>query len=381
MLRQIGNVQLMQKINRLKILNYIREKDIAFRPQIAKDTGLSLASVTNIVSYLMSKNIIESDSGFVKSTAGRRADVLRFNTSAYNLVCVLVEHKTLTVSFCDLAGNTLEKSHSYLGDCSGSDLIAKIAGAVSEIIEKHDKSKILAVGIALSALVLQEEIYSAPLNLHIPLFKESLSEEIGLPVFVENITNTKAVWQFKGKNKTSENVVFLDMDEGIGAVQFTGGNINRSAVGEIGHTTVDAEGERCVCGNHGCLETICSYEKVLYLAKEYGFESVSSALLNADEKNKEKIFGRFEKYLGIGISNLITVFNPSQLCINCGPFKDSGETLQRAVEQMKSRTHKIFTKKLKIQYVNFTTDEIIKGVALYMCDVIFSLDFEKGFID
>lgn len=381
MLKQIGNVQLMQKINRLKILNYIREKDMAFRPQIAKDTGLSLASVTNMVSYLMSKNIIESDSGFVKSTAGRRADVLRFNTSAYNLICVLVEHKTLTVAFCDLAGNTLEKSHSYLGDCSGGEFIAKIAGAVAEIIEKHDKSKILAVGIALSALVLQEEIYSAPLNLHIPLFKESLSEEIGLPVFVENITNTKAVWQFKGKNKTSENVVFLDMDEGIGAVQFTLGNINRSAVGEIGHTTVDAEGERCVCGNCGCLETICSYEKVLHLSKEYGFESVASALLNADEKTKEKIFGRFEKYLGIGISNLITVFNPSQLCINCGPFKDSGETLRKAVEQMKSRTHKIFTKKLKIQYVNFTTDEIIKGVALYMCDVIFSLDFEKGFIE
>lgn len=381
MLKQVGNVQLMQKINRLKVLNYIREKDMAFRPQIAMDTGLSLASVTNIVSYLMEKDIIESDSGFVKNRAGRRADVLRFKKSAYNLVCVSVEHKTLTVAFCDLSGKVMEKSHKTIGSYTGDGLISEIVDKVVEMTKKHGREKILAVGIALSALVLQKEIYSAPLNLHIPLFKEHLMEKIGLPVFVENITNTKAVWQFKGKDKTEGNVLFLDLDEGIGAVQFTDGSINRSAVGEIGHTTVDANGERCVCGNYGCLETICSYEKVLSLSKENGFESVLEAINCPDNKIKEKIFSRFEKYLGIGISNLITIFNPELLCINYGSFKGCEKTLEKAVDEMKGRTHKIFTNNLKIKYVNVECDEITKGMALYMCDAIFSLDFEKSFID
>ncbi len=381
MLNKIGNVQLMQKINRLKVLNYIREKDMAFRPQIAKETGLSTASVTNIVSYLMSKNIIESGSGFAKNKAGRRADVIKFNASAYNLICISVEHKNLMAAFCDLSGKILEKEKVEIGAESGEELILSIAVIVAEMIKNHKNNEILAVGIALSALVLRKEIYSAPLNLHIPLFKESLSEKIGLPVFVENITTTKAVWQFKNNENADSNVVFLDLVEGIGSVQFTGGAINRSAVGEIGHTTVDANGEKCVCGNTGCLETICSYEKLSLLSEQFGFKSMEDALLNADKETKEKIFGKYEKYLGIGISNLITIFNPDKLCINCEYFKDNTKVLENAVYEMKRRTHKIFTGSLEVEYVNIAPEEIMNGIALYMCDMIFSLDFEKGFID
>lgn len=378
MINRVGNVQLMQKINRLKILNYIRENKIAFRPEIAKKTGLSLSSVTNIVTYLMSKDIIESDSGLIKNTVGRRADVLRFNFSAYNLVCVLVEHGALTVAFCDLSGEVIEKSVQKIKSETGEQLIENIVSNVKKMLGKYQEKKVLAVGIALSALVLKEEIYSAPLNLHMPLFRESLEEKIGVSVFVENITNTKAVWQFKGKEKVFDNVLFMDLDEGIGAVQFTDGSINRSAVGEIGHTTVEADGEACVCGNKGCLETICSYEKVLESCKKHGFSCVSDAETKGDKK---EIFGRFIKYLGIGISNLVTIFNPQLIVINYGSFKKCPSILEMAVEEMRRRTHSIFTNKLVVKYADFTTDEIICGVALYMCDVIFSLDFEKGFIE
>lgn len=381
MIKQVGNVQLMQKMNRLKVLNYIREKGVAFRPEIAKATGLSLSSVTNVVSYLITKNIIESDSGFIKSTVGRRADVLKFSTFAYNLVCVLVEHGTMSVSFCDLAGNVIEKSVKDAGAASGEELVEDIVEGVNEMIEKHRDNKILAVGIALSALVLKDEIYSAPLNLHIPLFKENLSEKIGLPVFVENITNAKAVWQFKGKEKTEGNVLFLDLDEGIGAVQLINGNINRSAAGEIGHTCVEAEGEKCVCGNFGCLETISSYDKILNLAKEHGFENVSEAEKSADATLRNNVFAKCIKYLGIGISNLVTLFNPDQICINYGSFKNCPKVIDSAVGEMFGRTYEIFTKNLSIKYVDITSDEVIKGVTLYMCDIIFSLDFEHGIIE
>jgi len=378
MINRVGNVQLMQKINRLKILNYIREKKNAVRPEIAKETGLSLSSVTNIVTYLMSKDIIESDCGLIKNTVGRRADVLRFNFSAYNLICVLVEHGDLTVTFCDLSGDVIEKSVKKIKSENGEELIENIVRDVKKMLAKYNEKRVLAVGIALSALVLENEIYSAPLNLHMPLFRENLEEKIGVSVFVENITNTKAVWQFKSKDKCTDNVLFVDLDEGIGAVQFTDGSINRSAVGEIGHTTVEADGERCVCGNYGCLETICSYDKLLKNCKSAGYHDVSDAENAGDT---EKVFGRFVKYLGIGLSNLITVFNPRLIVINYGAFKKCPSVLKLAVEEMKKRTHRIFTDHLDVKYADFTNDEIIRGVALYMCDVIFSLDFEKGFIE
>ncbi|MBQ9997673.1 MAG: MarR family transcriptional regulator, partial [Clostridia bacterium] len=58
MQKQVGNVWLMQKINRLKVLNYIRKNPDISRPMLAKATGLSLSSITNIVVYLMEKRLV-----------------------------------------------------------------------------------------------------------------------------------------------------------------------------------------------------------------------------------------------------------------------------------------------------------------------------------
>ena len=108
---KIGNVRLMQKINRLKILNFIREQNTALRPEISSQTGLSLSSVTNIVTYLMKKNFVVSDGSVVEGRVGRRADLLRFRNDAYNFICVLIEKHGFTVAFTDLKGNILRRKY------------------------------------------------------------------------------------------------------------------------------------------------------------------------------------------------------------------------------------------------------------------------------
>ena len=55
---QVGNVHLMQKLNRLKVLSCIRKNPYVVRPAVAEQTGLSLASITNIVSFLIEKGLV-----------------------------------------------------------------------------------------------------------------------------------------------------------------------------------------------------------------------------------------------------------------------------------------------------------------------------------
>ena len=374
--KRVGNVQLMQKMNRLKILNYLREKKIASRHDISKKTNLSLSSVTNIINYLMGKDIIVSDGVIPEGRVGRKTDLLRFNNTAYNLICVYVSEDGFTVYFTDLSGNVLNKK--VCGQESKESLLDNIMEEVGFLLKKVPASRVLGVSIVISALVLKEDIYSAPLNWHTAINKRELSEKVGKPVFVENISITRAVWELKAKEKQEGKVLFADLADGIGAVSFTGGEINRSVVGEIGHTTVKEDGRECACGNRGCLEAMCSLEN---LSRDCGFDSIEECIEEFETGN-EKVTAEFKKcgeYIGIGLANLVNIFNPDSIYINCGEYPDV--ITDRAIEVVYERANRILTKNLHLYKTNVTKEDTVKGTAAYVCDRIFSLDFEGGIIE
>jgi Fic family protein len=70
MAKQIGNAHLMQKMNRLKVLNFIRKNPGTSRPLIAEQTGLSLSSITNVTSYLLNLGLL-TESGIVNQSRYR----------------------------------------------------------------------------------------------------------------------------------------------------------------------------------------------------------------------------------------------------------------------------------------------------------------------
>ena len=374
--KRVGNVQLMQKMNRLTILNYLRENKVANRHDISKKTNLSLSSVTNIINYLMSKDIIVSDGVLPEDRVGRRTDLLRFNPTAYNLICVRVSYGEFTVYFTDLFGNVLNKKVCSQGN--KDTLLDNIMNEVAFLLTKVPASRVIGVGIVLSALVLKEDIYSAHLNWHMKINKRELSEKIGKPVFVENISITRAVWELKTKAKQDGKVLFADLADGIRAVFFTGGKINKSVVGKIGHTTVKADGRECTCGNHGCLEAMCSLENI---CRDCGFDSFEECL-TAFGRGDESVAREFEKcgeYIGIGLANLVNIFNPDSIHINCGEYPES--IIDRATEVVYERATSILLQNLRFYRINVTQEDAVKGTAAYVCDRIFSLDFDGGIIE
>ncbi len=86
----------------------------------------------------------------------------------------------------------------------------------------------------------------------------TLQQSLGRPVFLENDANAAALaeWRF-GAGRGFDDVVYLTMSTGVGGGLILGGRLHRgifSSAGEIGHTPVEWEGERCACGLRGCLE-------------------------------------------------------------------------------------------------------------------------------
>ncbi|NIR52358.1 ROK family protein, partial [candidate division KSB1 bacterium] len=140
-------------------------------------------------------------------------------------------------------------------------------------------------------------------------------------VIMDNEANSSALaeqWFGKDMVKNKSNIVFIS--EGIG----TGIILNRELIqgsydgaGQLGHMTIDPDGELCICGNHGCWELYTSKEKTVERFRGEDFDGnvngelgkIIALALNGDER-ATKALRETGRYLGIGISNIIKAIDP-----------------------------------------------------------------------
>ncbi len=387
--KQVANVQLMQKMNRLKVLNYVRFHPDCSRPVISKETGLSLASITNITSYLLDIGILTENGTEDVGRVGRKSTLLRFSSDAYNLICVFLSEEHINIYITDLTGNPSKKLKHPTKGLSSDGVIELIKKAITELTEKINKNSVLGIEVAISGLVLENSrfIFSSKLKWKSFDIKSILEDATGIPVFVDNISPVRASCYFNLKsNFKSENMLFADLENGIGAVWFSDGQINTSALGEIGHTTVEKDGEPCFCGNRGCLEAMCSKKRVLAL-----YESASGKRCDSlfeiekayGDGDPSAVFAVEEcaKYLGIGLANLINLFNPSVLVINTGDFTDCPSLFAIAQKELSKRAFPVLIKNLETELVTLNDDATVVGMAYNLCDRLFDINCPNNIIE
>lgn len=389
MSKQVANVQLMQKMNRLKVLEFIRKNSYVSRPFVSKETGLSLASITNIVTYLLEVGLI-SECGTEKvGRVGRKSTLLCFNAKKFSLICINLTEKHIIATFTDLAGKPIEKIRVETVGLSHCAITEEIRKIVQNIRKKYAKSAILGIGIAISGLVLEDSrfILSSHLKWRSFDIKKALEQDLNIPIFVNNISFIKAVWYFsKNPIESFDNPLYIDMEKGIGAVQYQNGSIVRNTLGEIGHTTVDKDGEPCFCGNKGCLEAMCSPNRIISLYEKYSEKKIDSIseidkLYKKEDPYAYRAISECGKYLGIGLANLVNLFNPSTMVINLGDFEGCPSLLIEAECELKKRAYSALTQKLSIKHINETEEDIIYGIAYDLCNKLFDISFPYNIVE
>jgi len=378
--KQVGNVQLMQKINRLKVLNYIRENPSVSRLEITKNTGLSVATLTNITSYLLEKNLLVDDGIEEVNRVGRKTTLLRFNGNGYSLVCISVAENGIYMYHTNLCGTVIKKDFWPVED-RHAEVLCK---CLTEFLQTMDCKHILGIGIFVSGIVLDEgkKVISVSIKWNEYDVIDGLKSITDLPVFVDNVTQLKAVSHYwKQKDKNQRNSVFIDMENGIGAAHFCEGELNRSFLGEIGHVTVEKEGEPCFCGNYGCLEVMCSAKRVLSLYEHKTGEKVSLSTLQkraqSGDSAANEVINECAEYLGMSLANLVNLLIPTEFVFDAGEFKNCPILIERAFTSMKKRAYRSLVKDVQILEVSLTDEELLKGMSTTMCNHIFDINFES----
>lgn len=381
MVNSVGNVQLMQRINRVKVLEYIRKNGACARPEIARETELSLSSITNIINYLLAQNLVHPIGRASASGAGRRAALISFNASAMYLVCINIEPQEAHIALTDLAGTILSMSRIAIRNShSANDVLSQLGDAVAAIISEHDN--IRAIGVSVSGHVMSDTgvvNYSSIMRWKDVNVRKYFETRFGLHAYVTNNSKTKALWQLKQYSGEIEpKIIFLDLAIGVGIISFYNGKINESVSGELGHTTVMKDGPLCFCGNRGCLELVCSVNFILDRCREKNLpiSSFDEATRLFVEGNKivRDIFHECAEYLGIGIANIISLFEPNLIILNDNQLTSCEFIYQTARDEAEARAYHLFSKPVRYEKVSITTDQALRGVSYYVADRLFALD-------
>jgi glucokinase len=185
-----------------------------------------------------------------------------------------------------------------------------------------------------------------------------MESALGIKTILKNDANAAALGEkWFGAGRTVDNMVYLTISTGIGGGAiinkelFTGINDNAC---EIGHTVIDPDGPLCGCGNHGCLESFASGTAIGREAREAAATGKSKKMLElADnivedidavicaqaayqgDQTAREIFEKAGYYLGIGLGNVINIFNTEMIILGGGVMKASDLFLDQALATMK----------------------------------------------
>jgi len=357
----------IKKINTKNILNIIRKKGPISRSEIAELSDLTPATISNITSELIDKKlIVEAECG--DSSGGRKPIMLRIRTDYYRVIGIYIGSMKIKIIAADLMANTkYKKEVDYDSDDVTLEKIHEILDAeICEIIKKYQVKgkKVVGIGIGIHGLVdpIRGISIFAP-NLHWKNvnIREDFEKKFGIPVFVDNNTRTMGLgesWFGTGKNVSS--FFCLNVEYGVGGSLFIDDKVFSGAsfgAGEIGHTTVDINGELCSCGNRGCLETVASVKALVKFAYDGYTEHKDSKIFDGKKIASPKdiapqdifdaikmgdsfaisLIQRIGENLGIGIANIINIFNPELVIINGGIISTGEFLLEPIVETVRKK--------------------------------------------
>ncbi len=340
--------EMMRSTNTLLVLDHIRKHGASTRRDIQLATGLSWAAVSNISSELISRDILTENLSSVR-LAGRNPGYLDFTPMRNLSVGVEMNASGLTVLLLDLRGHIIDASVGPFQSMERDAAIDQMMETVERLLAMNGIScqTLLGIGIAMQGSVDKEgttSLHNAFFRTwrNVPL-KAICEERFHVPVRVMHDPVCIALEeQWYRKFTAEDDFALIRLSYGIGMgyisqgmpIQGYGG-----VAGELGHMVLDRNGPHCSCGNRGCMESYCSIRGLTYRilnAHQRGRLTIPDELLPTGENDVDamreilawgaklamignpvmtEFFSDAAYYLGIGIANIVTLFNPRYIIL------------------------------------------------------------------
>lgn len=340
---------LLRRLNEREVLSVLQRRGPLSRAEIARLTGISAPTITRTVGELLEADLLEEGDSRA-GALGRPGKIVRLASSRVFVVGVVVGSKRCELASAGLDGQLHQNSpRPFPTPSRYPDLVKAIVRQVQRLSAERAQS-LLGVGISIPGLLnrWEKRTVISP-NLH-QTDGQQLGDDVQRQLQVETtlLQESHALCLAEmtyGAAREVDDFAMLDISEGLGLGVVNDGVIlqgHSGLAGELGHITVVADGEKCGCGNRGCLETVATDTALAAaisrrLQRTLSIEEVvlmiRSGQLGADSEIDQVL-----QYLAVGMAAVINIFNPNKLFLY-GHFLDIGAHLfDRLLRLTRERT-------------------------------------------
>lgn len=351
-----GDSTLVRQMNLSVILNHLRTKAPISRAGLAQATGLNKTTVSSLVDELLQRQFVR-EIGSTTARKGHPAIMLDLNPAAGFIVGCEIGVDFILVVCTNFAPEILWRHEEHTDPGMGQNaILARAITLLNDAIQQgyQEYGVLLGIGVGVAALIDQSSgtmLYAPNLKWMEPFPIRAMLQEAfpQAPVIVDNEANIAALGEhYFGVAQDYNEVLYVSAGVGLGGGIVHDGQVFSGVTGvgaEIGHMTMEPDGELCSCGNYGCWETQVS-QRALFRHIRTRFEQGDSGTLfqltnggvdpltvpmivEAARAGDTVAVGALEKIgrdLGIGIASLVNALNP-ELVVCGGILSLAGEFL------------------------------------------------------
>jgi predicted NBD/HSP70 family sugar kinase len=326
--------------NRSSVLRTVLRSGATTRNRLAHELGLSAGTITNVIGDLADEGLLQ-EAGQLPSDGGRPTSVICVAPGGAYFLGADVGESGVAVELFDLSLEPIVRTFEEAPSRSATavEIAEVLAQAIEETLAKApDAGKVYGVGLGVPGIVEGGSDGAAklggPITIHAqslgwdPTGLESICARPDLPIFVDNGAKTLAAAEaWFGAGVGSSDSLTILHGRGLGAGIISGGRFLHGAAGsagEWGHTKVSIGGPQCNCGQRGCLEAYVGGAALALKWRDASgsekrtAETLVAELLQADaigDPVATAILAEAIEILGLGISNLVNIFNPDRIIL------------------------------------------------------------------
>ncbi|MBX0299032.1 ROK family transcriptional regulator [Cryobacterium sp. 1639] len=335
--RNPGSQSSLREANRARIVDAITHHGALTQVELAAVTGLSPATVSNIVKEQAAAGVLATTP---TSRSGRRAVRVTLAREMGLVVGLHVSNRQLRVALADAGHQVLvERMLPLARDHRADSELDRVVLLIQDMAESVGTGldEVLAVGVGLAAPIDPGTGLIATRGLMrgwdgVPVADE-LETRLRRPVFVDNEANLGALGEYRmGAAQGVRQAAYLRVSHGVGAGLIIDGRVYRGGsgkAGEIGHLTLDEQGQVCRCGNRGCLETLVG---AAALAAKFPGSHTQVKLrdivlrANAGDAAARRVIADAGRHLGVALAGLSNLVDPHRIVVG-GELAEADEML------------------------------------------------------
>ncbi|MFH1355298.1 MAG: ROK family protein [Candidatus Omnitrophota bacterium] len=390
----------------IDILEILRKRGPISRPDISKELGVNVVTISNYVDEFIKRNLVFEKELDV-SEGGRRPVLLDLNPQAGFVIGVGLNLMNMVGLLMDLKGNIVTKTQIARPRASVKEISECLLDMIREILRRSKEyaPKIRGIGVGIAGLINKEtgsinwpqkmDQYYTYASVDLPL-KELIEKEFNLPTLIENDSTSACFGEhWLGLEYGYNNLIY--MFSGVGCGIMINGEIYRGTQGYAGEVSVynfkEQDKLSCDLGDSCFLKRweidlgiVDDMKSVLSKEKEKAdnfFKLTSSNINNVDLKSifiavrsndqlASLALERGAKRLGIKIAYLVNLLNPEIVIIG-GGFEEAGEDfLNKVSSTVKDWAFVESTRDLKISYSQLRENAVSLGAASLVMQKIFA---------